>query len=30
MRIFGTYYYSKKSYKKYFIRIGNTMSKNKR
>ena len=27
MRTFGTYYYGKKSYKKQFIRIGNTMSK---
>ena len=27
MFTFGTYYFGKKSYKKYFIRIGNVMFK---
>jgi len=27
MKIFGTYYYGKKSYKKHLTRIGNVMSK---
>lgn len=30
MRTIGTYYYGKKSYKKNFIGIGNSMTKGKR